>query len=110
MFEYIDINGKKMPIKFGFNALRHFSRRTGTTINDMERLGTNMNFDHAICLIHCGLMDGARVAKEKFVFTEEDLADALDSDMDIIERAMTVFTDQLSQKDRKKKQTKKKKA
>tara|TARA_R110000824_G_scaffold5803_1_gene26713 strand:- start:5745 stop:6083 length:339 start_codon:yes stop_codon:yes gene_type:complete len=96
MFEYIEINGKKMPIKFGFNALRYFSRETGITINQMENLGDAMTFDIALVLIIAGLREGARAAKEDFSYTIDELGDDLDIDMTIIERCMTLFTEQLS--------------
>ena len=91
MFEYVKINGKKYPVKFGFNALRHFSKATGTSIADMSQIGENMDFDIAINLMFYGLQDGARAAKESFTYTLEDLADDLDHDMDAIERCMTIF-------------------
>tara|TARA_R110000744_G_scaffold129557_1_gene236980 strand:+ start:728 stop:1054 length:327 start_codon:yes stop_codon:yes gene_type:complete len=108
MFEYLDVNGKKMAVKFGFNALRHFSRMTGVNISEMENLGTNMTFDIAVHLIYCGLQDGARVTKDKFNYEIEDLADDLDSDMTIIERCMTIFAEQMGRsKPQKKGKTKK---
>jgi hypothetical protein len=108
MFEYVDVNGKKMAVKFGFNALRHFSRMTGISIGQMEDLGNNMTFDVAVHLIYCGLQDGARVTKEKFNYEVEDLADDLDSDMTIIERCMEIFAQQMG-KDKPKKKGKGKK-
>ena len=104
MFEYVIVNEKKFACKFGFNALRHFSKATGTSIQDMGKLGNDMNFDTAIQLIFCGLQDGARAAKEEFNYTVDDLGDDLDFDMDAIERCMTLFTEQMgnSQKDKKK--------
>lgn len=110
MFEYVKINEKPMPVKYGFNALRHFSRMTGTSINDMENLGNSMTFDTALTLIFCGLMDGARAAKEEFKYTLDDLADDLDSDMGAIDRCMTLFADQMGGKEAKKKQSPVKKA
>tara|TARA_R110000751_G_scaffold119032_2_gene219505 strand:- start:51 stop:395 length:345 start_codon:yes stop_codon:yes gene_type:complete len=99
MFEYIKINKKTMPVKYGFNALRHFSRMTGTSINDMENLGNKMTFDTALTLIFCGLLDGARAAKEDFKYTIDDLADDLDNDMGAIDRCMGLFADQMGGKE-----------
>tara|TARA_R110001599_G_scaffold281819_2_gene483641 strand:+ start:449 stop:787 length:339 start_codon:yes stop_codon:yes gene_type:complete len=96
MVEYIEINDKKMPIKFGFNALRHFSRETGITINQMENLGNEMTFDIALVLIIAGLKEGARAVKEDFNYTIDELGDDLDMDITIIERCMALFTEQLS--------------
>tara|TARA_R110002051_G_scaffold103198_1_gene174951 strand:- start:16585 stop:16932 length:348 start_codon:yes stop_codon:yes gene_type:complete len=107
MFEYVEINGKKFPCKYGFNALRHFSRMSGTSISDMESLGTNMTFDTAICLIFCGLKDGARAAKESFNYTMDDLGDDLDNDMGGIERCMLLFTEQMGGKENHEKKSQK---
>ena len=95
MFEYIKINDKKMACKFGFNALRHFSKETGTSIQDMGKIGNDMTFETAIQLIYCGLKDGARAAKDVFTYTIDDLGDDLDYDMEAIERCMTLFTEQM---------------
>ncbi len=99
MFDYVKINGKLRPCKFGFNALRIFSRITGISISEMEKIGENMTFDTAITLIHCGLIDGARKAKEEFNYTIDDLADDLDGDMSAIERCMVLFTEQIGGKE-----------
>ena len=99
MYEYVEINGVKRPVKFGFNALRKFSKLTGTSIQDMEGLGVNMTFDTAIHLIYCGLMDGCRASKEVFDYTIDDLGDDLDGDMSAIERCMTLFAEQMGGKE-----------
>lgn len=96
MYEYLKINDVKRPIKFGFNALRHFSKHTGIGINELEKIGQNMTFDVALTLIWCGFMDGARVTKEEFNYTIEDLADDLDKDLTVLERAMEIFANQMS--------------
>ena len=104
MFEYVKINDRTMAVKFGFNALRHFSRMTNTSIADFDKIGTDMTFDTALILIYCGLQDGARCAKEEFNYTVDDLADDLDNDMSAIEKCMVIFTEMMTpNKDSKKK-------
>lgn len=110
MYEYVEINGVKRPVKFGFNALRKFSKLTGTSIADMEQLGNNMTFDTAIHLIYCGLMDGCRASKEEFDYTIDDLGDDLDGDMSAIERCMTLFGEQMGGKETNEKKNPVKKA
>jgi len=109
MFEYVKINGKKRPCKFGFNALRHFSRMTGIGISEMDKIGDNMTFDTALALIYCGLKDGARASKEDFIYTMDDLGDDLDYDISAIERCMVLFTEMMgkNQETSEKKSTKK---
>ena len=109
MFEYVLVNKKKYPCKFGFNALRHFSRITGTSIAEMGNLGDNMSFDTAIHLIFCGLQDSSRAAKEVFDYTIDDLADDLDYDIDASERWMTLFTQQMGGKQQENTKKEKKK-
>ena len=101
MYEFIKIDGKKHPIKFGFNALRNFSNLTGISLKEMETLGEEMTIDAAITLIWCGLKDGARASKETFIMTIEDVADAMDEDMTIIDRAMKVFINMMSKQEKK---------
>tara|TARA_R100000081_G_C4648625_1_gene81528 strand:- start:24 stop:440 length:417 start_codon:yes stop_codon:yes gene_type:complete len=110
MFEYVKINEKNRAVKFGFNALRHFSRMTGMKIQDMDKIGVDMTFDTALTLIYCGLMDGSRAAKEEFDYTIEDLADDLDNDMGAIERCMVVFTEMMTPATQEKKSRKEKRA
>tara|TARA_R110000787_G_scaffold87489_3_gene186378 strand:+ start:3747 stop:4091 length:345 start_codon:yes stop_codon:yes gene_type:complete len=102
MYEYVKMDGKSYPVKFGFNALRHFSRMTGTSINDMERIGQDMTFDTALSLIFCGLKDGARASKEDFILTMDDLGDILDNDMSGIEKCMELFASQMGKSQKKK--------
>tara|TARA_R100000656_G_scaffold14887_2_gene14626 strand:+ start:4183 stop:4533 length:351 start_codon:yes stop_codon:yes gene_type:complete len=107
MYEIIEINGKKLPIKFGFSALRKFSKITGMKLQDMEVLGNNMTLDSAITMIHCAIVDGHRVAKEECTYTSDDLADDLDTDMEAIERAMNIFAEMMSGAEKKEKVKKK---
>ena len=38
-YTFIEIDNKKYPIKFGFNALRKYSTKTNTTLQDLDKLG-----------------------------------------------------------------------
>tara|TARA_R100000995_G_C3478402_1_gene122367 strand:+ start:928 stop:1275 length:348 start_codon:yes stop_codon:yes gene_type:complete len=101
MYEFVKIGDKTYPVKFGFNALRHFSKMTGIAIQDFSKIGVNMTFDTALTLIYVGLMDGSRAAKEEFHLTIDDLADLLDTDMEAIERCMVLFTEMMTPKQNK---------
>ena len=61
----IETNERKHAVRFGFNALREFSRMTGTTLAQLEDLGVDMTLDQAVTLMYCGFKDGAR--KEKVI-------------------------------------------
>ena len=43
-YTFVELGGSKYPIKFGFNALRKYSMKTGTTLNELNKLGADMSF------------------------------------------------------------------
>jgi hypothetical protein len=102
MVEVIKINTKSYPVKFGFNALRHFTDLTGMTLNEISNIANDLNLSHAIILIYVGLKDGARVTQEKFELSIDDIGDMLDDDNTIIEKMMSIFSKQMSGKSKKK--------
>ena len=81
-YTFIEINKEKLPIKFGFNALRKYSSKTNTSLQDLDKLGVDMTLDGALNLIYCGIEDGHRAAKQEFKLTIDDLADLIDNDLD----------------------------
>ena len=106
-YTFVELGGKKYPIKFGFNALRKYSMNTGTTLNELNKLGADMNLNDALILIHCGIEDGYRAAKQKCELSVDNLADLMDGDMEGITRCMEVLT-QMMGGDNEKKPTPKK--
>tara|TARA_R110001606_G_scaffold393744_1_gene563978 strand:- start:2102 stop:2431 length:330 start_codon:yes stop_codon:yes gene_type:complete len=107
-YTFIEINNKKLPIKFGFNALRKYSSKTNTSLQDLDRLGVDMTLDNALTLIYCGIEDGYRAAKQEFKLTIDDLADLIDTDYEVIARAMEILTEQMGGGSEKKQKAKKK--
>tara|TARA_R110000744_G_scaffold152392_2_gene266403 strand:- start:1920 stop:2249 length:330 start_codon:yes stop_codon:yes gene_type:complete len=107
-YEFIQINEKKYPIKFGFNALRKYSAKTNTSLSDLDKLGSNMTLDGALILIYCGIEDGYRAAKQNCELSIDDLADLIDTDYDAIARAMKILGDQMGGSKGKKTKAKKK--
>tara|TARA_R100001163_G_scaffold8617_4_gene8475 strand:+ start:493 stop:819 length:327 start_codon:yes stop_codon:yes gene_type:complete len=106
-YTFLEINGKKHPIKFGFNALRKYSSKTNTALSDLDKLATNMTLDNALNLIFCGIEDGYRAAKQECKLTIDDLADLIDGDYDSISRAMEILTEQMGGNNEKKQKAKK---
>lgn len=102
MVQLIETNDRKHAIRFGFNALREFSRMTGTTLADLEKLGEDITLDQAITLIYCGFKDGARKEKVNFRYEVADIADWIDEDPKLIEKAFAVFEEQFADKTEKK--------
>jgi hypothetical protein len=101
MVQIIEIADRKHPIRFGFNALREFSRMTGTTLAQLENLGDNMTLDQAVTLMYCGFKDGARKEKAPFRYDVADIADWIDEDEELIEKAFAVFEQQFSSGEKK---------
>ena len=109
-YTFVELGGSKYPIKFGFNALRKYSMKTGTTLNELNKLGADMSLNDALILIHCGIEDGYRAAKQECELSVDDLADKMDGDMDGIARCMNVLTDMMGGNSEKKPKPKKAKS
>ena len=107
-YKFLEINDKKYPIKFGFNALRKYSAKTNTSLSDLDKLGANMTLDGALILIYCGIEDGYRAANQDCNISVDDLADLIDTDYDAIAKAMTILSDQMGGSKGKKTKAKKK--
>ncbi len=101
-YTFVELGGEKYPIKFGFNALRKYSKKTGTTLAGLNSLGADMSLDDALVLIHCGIEDGYRAAKQECKITIDELADKMDGDMDGISRCMEVLAEMMGGKTEKK--------
>lgn len=96
MYELITINNKEFAIRYGMNALRIFCKETNKTLNDLSKLGNDMSLEDSIQLVKAGLMDGGRKAGQPCLLSIEDIADALDDDMDLLTRAMDIFSSQFN--------------
>ncbi len=107
-YTFVDIGKKQYPIRFGFNALRKYSMKTNTTLNDLNKLGAEMSLEEALQLIFCGIEDGYRKAKQEMdIKSIDDLADLIDTDYDAIARCMEVLTTMLTESGGKKQKAKK---
>ena len=94
-YTFIEINKQKFPIKFGFNALRKFSAKTNTSLQDLDKIGVNMTLDNALNLIYCGIEDGYRASKQDCIINLDDLADLIDGDFNCIGKAMEILAEQM---------------
>uniref|UniRef100_UPI00398185C1 hypothetical protein n=1 Tax=Salmonella sp. s60093 TaxID=3159721 RepID=UPI00398185C1 len=92
----IETNNKRFPVRFGFNALREFSRVTGMPLASLSNLQHDITLDQAITLVWCGLKDGARKDKMPFKMAVDDVADLMDDDATILEKAFEIFGRQFS--------------
>lgn len=87
----VKVGEQLYPVKYGFNALRVFCNASGIELQDIEKIATSMSLDHAINLVWAGLKDGARVEKQEFDLTIEDVADMMDEDNTLITQCMELF-------------------
>ena len=101
-YNFVGINKKKYPIRFGMNALRKYGMRTGTTLADLEKLGNGMNLESALQLIFAGIEDGYRRAKQECKLDIEKLADLIDDDHNAIAKCMNILTKHIGGKNEKK--------
>ena len=91
-YEILEIGEHKLPCRFGFNALRKFSMKTGATITDLNKLSNGqMTFNDAFTLIYCGVEDGHRAAKKEFRMSVDDITDLFDGNMDSMEEAFNIL-------------------
>ena len=98
MYEIVVINGKDYPVRFGMNSLRNFTKATGRSLQDLDKLGDGMSLDDACQLVLAGLKDGARVSGKECSLNVDDIADLLDDDFDALNRVLEVFASQFSAK------------
>tara|TARA_R100000664_G_scaffold22873_1_gene32399 strand:- start:388 stop:735 length:348 start_codon:yes stop_codon:yes gene_type:complete len=91
-YEIIKIGDKEFPIRFGFTALRRYSRKTGATLNDLNKLATGeVTLDHSFILIYCGIEDGHRAAKQSFKYSIDDITDLFDGNIDSMTSAFEIL-------------------
>jgi len=90
-----------MPVKFGFAALMEFTDSMKMTMQDLESLGDNITLAQAVKLIWCGLKHGHRAEKIPYDLTVYDVADLLDSDVNVMEDVLKVFSDSFGEQEKK---------
>ena len=98
--EIIEINKELYPIRFGMNALRMFCKEQKIPLTGLADLANEISLDEACMLILCGLRDGARKQNQVCKLSIEDIADALDDDMELITKAMGIFADSFNTKEK----------
>tara|TARA_R100000234_G_scaffold65319_1_gene39802 strand:- start:152 stop:487 length:336 start_codon:yes stop_codon:yes gene_type:complete len=108
-YKMITIGKEDHPIKFGFNALRKYSKMTNTSLADLDKMGQEMTLDNALILMYCGIEDGYRAAKQEMKLSVDDLADSIDSDFNAIARCMEILGEMMGQVNEKKPNPKQKK-
>jgi hypothetical protein len=103
MVKHVEIGGASRAVKYGFAALMEFTESNGYTMADLDKLGENMKLKDALFLVWCGLKHGARVEKQPFSYTLEDVADWLDEKPEAMEEVLNVFGSSFSSSEEEKK-------
>ena len=98
MYEIVIINGKDYPVRFGMNSLRNFTKATGRSLQDLDKLGEGISLDDACQLILAGLKDGARVSGNECSLSVDEVADLLDEDFSALNKVLEIFSNQFSAK------------
>ena len=102
-YEILEIGDNKVPVRFGFNALRKYSLKTGATMNDLNKLASGeLTFNDAFCLIYCGIEDGHRAAKQEFKLDLDEVTDMFDGNMDCMEKAFEILARAMGEGNEKK--------
>tara|TARA_R100000655_G_scaffold51305_1_gene88980 strand:+ start:9343 stop:9654 length:312 start_codon:yes stop_codon:yes gene_type:complete len=100
-FEKVEIAGQSLPIRYGFNALAIFEKESGQSVSSISKYGDNVPVRIAIDLVYAGLKDGARVSKNNFILTKDDVGDLLDEDSNALVRVLEVFSKMMGQSKKK---------
>ena len=94
-YEIVTLGKKDLPIYFGFNALRKYCRATGTSLQKLGSLGTEMSLDDIVELIFHGTQEGHRRAGIDFNLDSDQIADLLDGDQKGMGIAMELFAEHM---------------
>ena len=91
-YEILEIGEHKLACRFGFNALRKYSLRTGATMNDLNKLASGeVTFNDAFSLIYCGIEDGHRASKQPFKLSLDEVTDLFDGNTESMEKAFEIL-------------------
>jgi hypothetical protein len=74
MVEYVELDGKRFPVKYGFWALKRFNDATNTTFVGIIDLMKVAKIGDILILAQIGLEEGARMFGEKFNHSQEEIA------------------------------------
>ena len=102
-YEILEIGEHKLACRFGFNALRKYSLRTGATMNDLNKLASGeVTFNDAFSLIYCGIEDGHRASKQPFKLSLDEVTDLFDGNTESMEKAFEILARAMGEGNEKK--------
>lgn len=100
MTRYIETNGKKYPVKYGFNAYMDLCRMLNMKFSEVESIFSKFNdknmgvedFETVGSVVLAGFREGARKEKTECpVETVEDVFDLFDGDNELFAKVVSVF-------------------
>lgn len=95
MTNFIVIGGVERPVRFGFSALYQYEQRTGRNpLTDFAAMqGGNATISTMVDILYAGLCAGTRHLKQPIDFDQEDVADWIGSDMEVLQKAAAMFAE-----------------
>lgn len=97
MTKYVEIGGKKRPVRFGWAGLLEYEQQTGRkALADFASFSgglENVSITVMVDLVYYGLICGHRKAAVNVDFDKSDVADWIGADQDILTAVMESFTE-----------------
>lgn len=93
--EFLELGGEKRPVRFGFEALYSYERKTGKkALEDFQALqsGGQVPITLMVDLVWSGLFAGYRKEEIPVDFDEYNVAEWLSEDQTAFARVMELFT------------------
>lgn len=92
MIDFIELQGKQYPVKFGMNTLRIFTKQFHISLNKLGNIG-EMDFDVLLELMFAGIKEGLRSENQPLELTIDSFCDSL-NEKGKFEDLMEIFADQ----------------
>lgn len=95
MTNYLLIGGIERPVRFGFSALYQYEQRTGrNALLDFAAMqGGQASVSLMVDLLFAGLCAGTRHEKQAVDYTQEDVADWIGNDTEVMQSAAVMFAE-----------------
>jgi hypothetical protein len=95
MTQYIELGGVERPVRFGFSALYQYEQRTGRNalVDFATMQGGGASVSLMVDLLFAGLCAGTRHEKLAVDYTQEDVADWIGSDTEVLQKAASMFAE-----------------
>ena len=92
--KFVKLGGQSRPVKFGFNALSEFGELTDRSMDQVNKHLVDPNslkMRDLLLLCWCALKHGARIEKQEFTATVEDIGDWFDDNPNAMVEVMSEY-------------------